>query len=270
MNEHGLPSRADGSEATADPVPAPRIGVTRWEDVPPEARDRYWASVHAAGGAVTDIDEQAVGRHAELTPSLDGLMLTGGIDVDPAVYGAPRHPKVKETSRERDRMELAYLHAALDRDIPVLAICRGHQLLNVGFGGTLIQHIESGLHRADVRAEGYPSRWHDVRLLGESRVAAAFGGQTALTINSRHHQGVDTASLGADLRPTGFAREHDGELVEAMESTQHAWCVGVQWHPERPEPQHPAFAPMMRRLFAEFVARCATSSTAAGPGSLRR
>jgi putative glutamine amidotransferase len=180
----------------------PRIGVTRWEDVPPEARDRYWSRVREAGGEVVDLDESAAARVAELAPSLDGLLLTGGVDVDPSCYSADRHPKVKETSHERDLMELAYLDAALARDIPVLAICRGHQLLNVGFGGTLVQHIDSGEHRADFRTEGYPSRWHDVRLLPDTRLARAFGGETAFEINSRHHQGVQVATLGAGLRPT--------------------------------------------------------------------
>jgi putative glutamine amidotransferase len=151
-------------------------------------------------------------------------------------------------------MELAYLMAALNRDIPVLAICRGHQLLNVGFGGTLLQHIDSGEHRADYRTEGYPSRWHDVSLLGDSRVADAFG-ETAFEINSRHHQAVRRDGLGSGLRPVGFANEHGDELVEAMESTQHAWVVGVQWHPERLEEHKPAFHPLQRRLFEAFVAR---------------
>lgn len=230
----------------------PRIGVTRWDDVPPEARDRYWARVREAGGEVVDLDESAAGRSAELVPTLDGLVLTGGIDVDPAIYGAERHVKVKETSIGRDRHELAYLEGVLARDIPVLAICRGHQLLNVGFGGTLLQHIESGEHRADFRTEGYPSRWHDLDLAPDSRLAVALGA-TSFEINSRHHQGVQAAHLGAGLRPVAFATDHQGEMLEAVESEGHRWVVGVQWHPERPEEHKPAFAPLMRRLFATFI-----------------
>jgi putative glutamine amidotransferase len=235
----------------------PRIGVTRWEDVPPEAVDRYWSRTREAGGEVIDLDEGAVGRVAELGGTLDALVLTGGIDVDPASYGAAeRHPKVKETSWERDAMELAYLEHALRRDIPVLAICRGHQLLNVGFGGTLLQHIESGEHRAAVRAPGYPSRWHSVRITEDSRLAAALGASD-LEINSRHHQAVRGASLAPGLRPVAFAADHGGELVEGAESEQHRWVVGVQWHPERLEEHKPAFAPLMRRLFAAFVREAA-------------
>src|SRR5205823_3187626 len=131
----------------------------------------------------------------------------------------------------------------------VLAICRGHQLMNVGFGGTLVQHVESGDHRADFRTEGYPSRWHGVRVVDGTRLAETFGGETEFQTNSRHHQAVRTGSLGAGLVATAFADDQGGELVEAAESEQHRWCVSVQWHPERPEEMRPDFAPRMRRLF---------------------
>jgi putative glutamine amidotransferase len=238
-----------------------RIGVTRWEDVPGEAVDRYWARVTDAGGEVVDLDESARGGVRELAPTLDGLMLTGGIDVDPAAYGAARHPKVKECDAERDAMELAYLLAALERDIPVLAICRGHQLLNVAFGGTLLQHIDSGEHRADYATPGYPSRWHDVTLLPDTRLRAVFG-QTSFEINSRHHQAVRRADLAPGLRAVAFADEHGEALVEGMESEQHGWVVGVQWHPERLEEHKPAFHPLQRRLFEVFIARAKAGATA--------
>jgi gamma-glutamyl-gamma-aminobutyrate hydrolase PuuD len=235
----------------------PRIGVTRWEDVPGEAVDRYWDRLKEAGAEIVDLDESATGRVGELAPGIDALMLTGGIDVDPATYGASeRHEKVRETSPERDRMELAFLEAALARDIPVLAICRGHQLLNVGFGGQLLQHIESGEHRADYRTEGYPSRWHEVRVVSDTRLAEALGA-TAHEINSRHHQAVTGDVLASGLRPVAWADDHGRDLVEGMESESHRWVVGVQWHPERLEGHKPAFAPVMRRLFATFVAQVA-------------
>jgi len=233
----------------------PRIGVTRWEDVPGEAVDRYWDRVREAGGDVVDLDETAAARVDALAPQLDALMLTGGIDVDPATYGAAeRHEKVRETAPGRDRMELAYLEAALNRDIPVLAICRGHQLLNVGFGGKLLQHIDSGEHRADYRTEGYPSRWHDVRVEEGARLAAALGA-SSLEINSRHHQAVTADVLAKGLRHVAWADDHGRDLVEGMESASHRWVVGVQWHPERLEEHKPAFAPVMRRLFAAFIAQ---------------
>jgi putative glutamine amidotransferase len=232
----------------------PRIGVTRWEDVPDEARDRYWARVVEAGGEVVDIDERAVGHMRQIVPSLDALVLTGGIDVDPAKYGAAeRHPRVKEVDAARDDMELAYLEAALERDIPVLAICRGHQVLNVGFGGALLQHIDSGEHRADFRTEGHPSRWHDLTMQPDSKLASIFEA-TSLRINSRHHQAVTPETLGAGLRAVAFADDHGVTLIEGVESEQHRWVVGVQWHPERLEEHEPAFHPGMRRLFAALIA----------------
>jgi|CXWL01.1.fsa_nt_gi putative glutamine amidotransferase len=234
-----------------------RIGVTRWEDVPGEAVDRYWSRIVEAGAEVVDLSEEAADRVAEIAPTLDALMLTGGIDVDPGKYGAERHPRVKETAAARDDMELAYLMAALSRDLPVLAICRGHQLLNVGFGGTLLQHIDSGEHRADFRTEGYPSRWHQVSLALDSRLAQAFG-QAQFEINSRHHQAVQHSDLASGLRPVAFADEHGNDLVEGMESTQHRWVVGVQWHPERPEEHKPDFHPLQKKLFAEFVTQASS------------
>jgi putative glutamine amidotransferase len=230
----------------------PRIGVTLWGDVPAEAAERYCARVREAGGEVVTLDEAAAGRDEEIAASIDGLLLTGGVDVDPEGYGAERHAKVKDTAPARDAMELEYLDAALRRDIPVLAICRGHQVLNVGFGGTLIQHIDSGEHRADFRAEGHPSRWHDVEVAAGSKLSQILGATTVET-NSRHHQAVVSESLGSGLRPTAHADDHGRQLVEGVESVEHGWVVGVQWHPERLEEQRPAFAPAMRRLFAEFI-----------------
>ncbi|MEX2247753.1 MAG: gamma-glutamyl-gamma-aminobutyrate hydrolase family protein [Dehalococcoidia bacterium] len=234
----------------------PRIGVTRWEDVLGEVIERYWARVREAGGEVVDLDEAAAGRAAELAPSLDALILTGGADVDPARYGAERHPKVKQTYPERDAMELAFLDDALRRDIPVLAICRGHQVLNVGFGGSLLQHIDSGEHRADYRTEGYPSRWHDVRIDDGCRLRDVIGAGR-FESNSRHHQAVLPEGLGSGLRAVAWAPDGDREFVEGMESERHRWVVGVQWHPERLEEHHPAFAPLMRPLFEAFVREAA-------------
>ena len=232
----------------------PRIGITTWEDVPIEARERYRARVIEAGADVVDIDERAVGRVRAVVASLDALVLTGGIDVDPTKYGATkRHPKVKEVDGARDDMELAYIDTALARDIPVLAICRGHQVLNVAFGGSLLQHIESGEHRADFRTEGHPSRWHDLTIDEDSRLARIFGA-TSLRINSRHHQAVTPQVLAPGLRSSATADDHGGALIEGTESEQHRWVVGVQWHPERLEEHEAAFHPTMKRLFDALIA----------------
>ena len=230
----------------------PLVGVTRWEDVPGEVVDRYWARVREAGGVVLDLNEELARNVAGAAARIDALMLTGGVDVDPARYGAERHPKVRQTHPERDAMELACLEAALRRDIPVLAICRGHQLLNVAFGGTLLQHIESGEHRADYRSEGYPSRWHDLRITPATRLAEMLGATTFET-NSRHHQAVRPSDLAAGLRAVAFADDDGDDLVEGIESVEHEWVIGVQWHPERLEQHKPEFAPRMRRLFDAFM-----------------
>lgn len=232
----------------------PRIGVTLWDDVPPEAEARYLDRIIEAGGEIVRLEQANAGDVPAIVPGLDGLVITGGIDVDPDVYGAERHEKVKEVDRGRDEMELAALQAALDADLPVLAICRGHQLMNVGFGGQLLQHIDSGEHRADFKTPGYPSRWHDVRIEDGSRLAGALGG-TKFEINSRHHQAVTTDTLGNGLRPVAWSDDHGRDLVEGMESIDHTWVVGVQWHPERLEEHRPAYAPVMRRLFDAFIAQ---------------
>jgi gamma-glutamyl-gamma-aminobutyrate hydrolase PuuD len=234
-------------------VPAqPRIGVTRWEDVLGEVIERYWARTREAGGDVVDLDESTAARVTEIAPQLDALILTGGADVDPARYGAERHEKVKTVYPERDAMELAFLEHALRRDIPVLAICRGHQVLNVGFGGSLLQHIDSGEHRADYRTEGYPSRWHDVRVDDACRLREVLGVASFFS-NSRHHQAVVPDGMGTGLRAVAWADDHGRTLIEGVESDQHRWVVGVQWHPERLEEHEPSFAPLMSGLFRAFV-----------------
>ncbi len=225
-------------------MPRPRIGITRWEDVPGERLQFYWDRVREAGGDVIDL----VSADADAS-NLDGLVLTGGVDVDPARYGEEQHPKVRRIDPRRDEFELTVLQRALDADIPVLAICRGHQLLNVAFGGTLLQHIEGDGHRAHKEGD-MPSRWHAVHLEPEGHLAAVYGVEE-MEVNSRHHQAVLPAMLAPDLRP--LACSPDG-ILEAMESTRHSWVLGVQWHPERPEPEHPGFAGRNRTLFQALVA----------------
>lgn len=181
----------------------------------------------------------------ELPADSQGLMLLGGVDVDPALYGEKRGPKTERPNRQRDAQELALLRQALARDIPVLCICRGHQLLNVAMGGTLVQDIEDGAHRwADDGASG----WHGVTLNGGGRIADVYGNGAVLRVNSRHHQGVAPEGVGNGLRVT--ATSHDG-WVEGLEGESQRWLVGVQWHPERPE-MHPD----SDALFEAFVDAC--------------
>jgi putative glutamine amidotransferase len=160
---------------------------------------------------------------------LDGLILAGGNDLDPASYGAEPHPKTNGWVPERDRSELALIRRAVERDIPVLGICRGMQLMNVAFGGTLRQHLPDEVGHEDHRR--YPGSFegadHDVRLDPGSLAARAAGEERHAT-KSHHHQGVDR--IGAGLQVTGHSLIDD--LPEAIEMPDRRFALGVQWHPE--------------------------------------
>ncbi len=168
---------------------------------------------------------------------VDALLLTGGGDVDPAYYGDTERHEVRGLSRARDESEMALIHAAKEMHIPTLAICRGIQIMNVAFGGTLVQDIRSDWPGALSHDESARmSRLHPVSLEPDSLAAKAVG-TTELTVNSLHHQAID--KLGDGLRVTG--RSPDG-IVEAAESTDPDWwALCVQWHPEDlvDEPQSP-------------------------------
>ncbi len=221
-----------------------KVGVTRWEDVAGESIERYWQRLRDAG--LDPVDLAGTGHGLD---GLSALVLTGGIDVDPARYGEDRHEKVRRTDPGRDDFEFSLLDAALRQDMPVLAICRGHQLLNVCLGGSLLQHIESGQHTADYRTEGYPSRSHEGDVPAGTRLRSWFGAGRVM-VNSRHHQAVTPERLAPGL--VAAALSGDG-FVEAAESSRHSWVVGVQWHPEREEPQLPGFAGISRALFHELA-----------------
>jgi putative glutamine amidotransferase len=158
---------------------------------------------------------------------VSGLILPGGGDIEPAVYGSTRHPRTHNVSLIRDRFELGVLEAALARDMPVLAICRGMQLLNVGLGGTLEQHLGDRPGRLPhdrdrPRAEAA----HKVRLAPDSVLAEVLG-TTELAVNSHHHQGLDL--VAGELTEVGWAE--DG-VLEAVEARDRNCVIGVQWHPE--------------------------------------
>jgi putative glutamine amidotransferase len=228
----------------------PRVAVARWEDIPGERLHNYWDRLREAGLEVVD----TTGPGGSLK-NCAGLVLTGGIDIDPSLYGETRHPEVAEINRPRDDFELALLREALEADVPVLAICRGHELLNVCFGGSLLQHDESGAH---VWHEDEPitSSFHDVTLAPGSKLAAIYAGERIHT-NSRHHQAVTPDRVANGLLITGMS---DDSVVEGLESTAHRWVVGVQWHPERPEPETPGFAETSRALWDAFAAAVSSTS----------
>ncbi len=194
-------------------------------------------------------------RAAEALAEMDGLLLSGGADIAPARYGAAPSPGLGAVEPERDAFELALVSAAQARRLPVLAICRGLQLVNVAAGGTLWQDLPS--ERAGTVAHQQSAarsvRTHDVRVERGSRTAGVLG-VDALRTNSMHHQAV--RELGVGLRATGWAT--DG-VIESLEATDPAtWLVGVQWHPEDLGDGGPD-----DRLFRAFVAAAAAAAQSA-------
>lgn len=161
------------------------------------------------------------------TQGVEGVLLTGGVDVDPVYFGEEPHPLLGLVDVARDSFEMALYRAARAKGIPVLGVCRGHQLINVAAGGSLHQHIPAlgkTVQHEQVDITGVPS--HGVALEPSSALAAAFG-QERVRTNSYHHQAVDRPGKG--LKITG--RSADG-LAEAIESTEGSLVLGVQWHPE--------------------------------------
>jgi putative glutamine amidotransferase len=204
----------------------------------------YLKAIEAAGGLPLVIPPMPAAAIIPLVDRLHGLCLSGGPDLDPALYGAAPHPELGPTEPDLDRFELDLAREAHGRDLPILAICRGAQLLNVATGGTLFQHVPDETdgtieHRQTAAADAVT---HLVDLAGAS-VTAAVIGATEVPVNSFHHQAVDR--LGRGLLAVGWSP--DG-LVEAIEAPAKSFVVGVQWHAEclaeRPEQQ---------RLFGGFV-----------------
>jgi putative glutamine amidotransferase len=157
----------------------------------------------------------------------DGLLVTGGADVSPSEYGEEPDPTANvRSSPRRDAMELPLLRAALARDLPILAICRGMQALNVVCGGRLIQDLPG--HRADAQGN---SAFHHIWIAPGSKLAAAIGSGGLVKVNSIHHQGLREAQKAPALMASAYAP--DDRIVEGLESPRHAWVVGVQFHPEK-------------------------------------
>ena len=232
----------------------PLIGITTYVE---DASWSHWTSpaalipfsyvraVEHAGGRALLVPpaEDAV---AETLDALDGLILSGGNDVDPRTYGSEPHEATSGTRPERDRAELALLEGALARDMPVLAVCRGSQLLNVARGGDLVQHLPEVVGDAKHRETPGVFSAHGVLVDPESRLGAVVGAHAP--VQSHHHQGF--GRVGEGLRETAWA--NDGTL-EAVEDPSKRFALGVLWHPEEAEDG---------ALFRSLVEEAAAYSTA--------
>ena len=220
----------------------PRIGICTnlevarygaWAEVAAFVPYDYVRAVSRAGGIALLLapDGALTEDPSEVLDLLDGLILAGGSDMDPATYGAERHPETKGDVPERDAFELAMARAASERDLPLLGICRGMQVLNVARGGTLVQHVPDVVGHDEHRRHlgRFAGNDHPVVLEPGSAAARAAGEEVHRTL-SHHHQAVDR--LGEGLVVTG--RSDDG-LVEAVEDPGRGFVLGVQWHPEADE-----------------------------------
>ena len=217
-------------------IPAYRLArdrVARWDDAAVAAPDRYARALTRAGATPVLLPPAGDEAPVDRLGAFDALMLIGGGDVNPSRYGGADHAKQYGVDDERDASEIALLREAVRIGMPVLAICRGSQVVNTAFGGTLIQHVPDA---PGLGVHGPPSHYqltmHDVEVEPDSRIAKATG-CASLSCSSRHHQAVER--LGDGLRPVG--RSADG-LVEAMEAEE-SWLVAVQWHPEHTADRDP-------------------------------
>jgi putative glutamine amidotransferase len=209
-----------------------RARWSHWDSEAALAPLAYVDAVQLAGGLALIVppDDEAAEHPQGLLDKLDGLVLIGGADVDPATYGAAPDPRTGATRPERDRFELALAYAAMERGLPLLGICRGGQMVNVACGGTLIQHLPDVV--GDDHHLPTPGTFaeHEVALEPGSLAARAAGAER-ITVKSHHHQAVD--QLGEGLQATGHALPD--AVVEAVEHPDHDFTLGVLWHPEADE-----------------------------------
>jgi putative glutamine amidotransferase len=213
-------------------VKRPIIGITLGDGTEPGVhalRADYLRSVEQARAVPVALPALPAQDAALVLDRLDGVLLSGGADVDPVLYGQTPHPKLRHVDRRRDDFELALVREALRRDRPLLAICRGQQVLNVALGGTLLQDIPSELGVvADHDAPGErTSRPHAVEVLAHTRLRAILD-RDELDVNSIHHQAVDRLGDGLEVS----ARSPVDGVIEGLEVPGSRFVVAVQWHPE--------------------------------------
>lgn len=223
-----------------------------WHDVVLLSPRSYSVAVQREGGTAILLppDDSIAEAPPALLGILDGLIISGGSDLNPSTYGAEAHERTAPGSPERDRFEIALARAALERDIPLLGICRGMQVINVALGGTLIQHLPD-LTGGDMHLHS-PGAFsdHEVRLEPGS-LAARAAGADELAVKSHHHQALDR--LGEGLAPTG--RSLPDDVVEAVELPDRSFALGVLWHPEEQDSDAVIGAFVAHAARAEAVTR---------------
>ena len=233
----------------------PLIGVTTSITVgkQPErayVNSAYLAAIQTAGGVPVPVTPQLDARaQQELLARCEGFLLTGGGDLDPATFNEPPHPTLYEVTPARDRLEIALVHHAMESRKPLLAVCRGIQVLNVALGGSLFQDVASDpgseiQHQQDKDDTPRNEPTHPVKVVAGSRLAQVLG-TTDLRVNSMHHQAVK--AVGRGLVPVAFAPDMVIEGVELEEPDR--FVLGVQWHPEELTERDPS----ARRLFGALV-----------------
>jgi putative glutamine amidotransferase len=225
-----------GSSSAGRPALHPVLGITTYAE---QARWGVWdvptalipmAYVNAIGRAggrplLVPPSEEAI---EETLDALDGLLFSGGSDIDPSLYGAEPHPSVNGTRPDRDRAEVALMQAALARDMPVLAVCRGMEVLNIARGGDLVQHLPDVVGHEDHKHTPGVFGDHDVDVKAESRLGRVLGDRAP--VKSHHHQGI--GRLGDGLVEVAWAE--DG-TIEGVEDPSRRFVLGVLWHPEHGE-----------------------------------
>jgi len=211
----------------------------------------YLDAITRAGSAIRVLAPRLVpAQLPQSAKEIQGLLLTGGGDVHPRRYGQSISGTRQESiDEDRDELELTLAELALADTLPVLAICRGMQVLNIAMGGQLLQHIDG--HRSQDDSDVCK---HQVRLVPETSLWNLFGHQDELQVNSHHHQAITRQELAPGLAATAHSLP-DTDIVEAVESTLHTWVVGVQWHPERTN----EVTSEQQNLFTEFVSQAANS-----------
>jgi putative glutamine amidotransferase len=226
------------------PAPRPTVGIcaslanASWDAGSQDAvllPLNYLTAIRRADGLPLMIppDPELAEDPDQILEHLDALILAGGVDIDPAVYGAAPHAETETGHpRERDEVEIALVRRALELDLPVLGICRGMQVINVALGGTLLQHVPDKVGHAQHRRNPgtFRDSDHEVRLEPGS-LAARAAGEVFHSAKSHHHQAV--AEIGAGLEVTGWSALDD--LPEAIEAHERRFALGVQWHPEADE-----------------------------------